>query len=377
LLKQSITDELSVRFVSLLSKSSDPVVGMQMPGCYEVFANEAHQRSFRFGLPPFDWMEVVGFKPRTNSQSGSSLCYCSKIGSIFALDGARHCPFDSALQRVPPHSIWTWGTRLGFFNFLEQQNQRSYDIFVAHVCYAKGQELAIAHLAQLNGLKLLVRSTMTNVLVTSVAYSEELLIPEITIPCSEDPLYMRFYKVLGDAIQELESGAEVGQVEGSLISEINRFKLTYSTSIIGHIRYLFSSDEPISALRSFQARSCDSLVIDVLGDGLLDMLNEDRRFRDSIPMPVNLMPGMSTETRKPIDVSEFEMNLEAFRKEQSNLMKKRPNAYVAVCKGKVIDFDKNYEALAGRVWAANPGNHVLIQPVDPTAVSFRSGQMAD
>jgi hypothetical protein len=131
---------------------------------------------------------------------------------------------------------------------------------------------------------------------------------------------------------------------------------------------------PIRSLEQLCARARDALVIDSLAEEIFASLSDDERFSSTVPPPEELISAVFPPADSKVTTlgtSEFNLNMEVFREELPRLMAQEPQGYVAICLGKVIGTDRNYQSLALRAWRKYPNHQVLVQPINPQKIALR------
>jgi hypothetical protein len=396
-----MTCDLTTKIVSELATIDAPIVGLQLPGSFEIFSNKVHQQKSRLPLPDLTPTNVLNFKP-----SDPNLLYNQTLpareGGMFVLDSTGHSPIDLALRALPPHSVWTWATKLGFFNVVQSNNQRQYDVCVVHVCKTEDQHLAFAHLGELEDIQLVVRSNGHGSsnhlqLKTEIRFSGSRSSGEVPVVCSCDNAYAHFSNILDRIIGNLENSVaqiasrhfrsdNLGRLkpdapfaddfEQQVLGDLMKAGFRDSSVASSEVRRLLRTSDPVFALKELNARVSDALVIDSIGEDLSAFVREDPRFARTLSPSPALISAMIPKKVGPNGndspaSSEFDVNFDAFRREQPHLLEKHPDSYVAICMGKIIAVNKHCEILARKAWNAYPGRHVLIQPISKETVAFR------
>src|SRR2546425_807039 len=89
----------------IFTGAADPMVLMQMPGCYDVFVNTSHERFFSGAFKPVSTprdyehrlKRELTERPKRDPQSVR--CYCDKTDAVVALN-PEYCVFET-IHRQP------------------------------------------------------------------------------------------------------------------------------------------------------------------------------------------------------------------------------------------------------------------------------------
>src|SRR2546429_1883561 len=78
-------------------RSTDPMVVMQMPGCYDRFVNSTHRAllgsNFNIAHTLEEYERLLA-ESKIKKTVEDDLCYCTKLDSVLALE-PQHCAFEA------------------------------------------------------------------------------------------------------------------------------------------------------------------------------------------------------------------------------------------------------------------------------------------
>ena len=281
---------------------------LRMPGCHEVFVNDAHRRAFPAWFRTVsskEEMEKALTRELTISSSEGLLqelpCYCYPMKAIVAFIG-KHCVFERSLQLLQSDT----GIHEDIAAFLVRQNgERAYHLYRARVNRAgRSADYLDAELSRILGLRVSVvtersKFGVPHVLLARTTLDDFQFMEPVRLDVSLEPGYEGYAvmsKTLKKVIQDLgsASSATTGKPAKDLLRasraellatvKSHRHLIDYE-AVLGFLNGIFGNlppfadqkktDEVVFELKEIQERLFDAFVVmDVVAKKVFNKMQE-------------------------------------------------------------------------------------------------------